>query len=224
MKKVFALLLVVAMLCSFAACSGAVDPEDVRGEQSGNEDPSADAEKEFSLGDTQGLTYENKFIGLGCTLDDGWTFYTDDQINQLNNLTADLAGEEYQEAIKNATVIYDMYAISSNQLDNINVNLEKVDPIKLAVLDITNNYEQIYPTIKQSFENMGYTDVSYEIGKVKIGDKEFASLDTSAQISGIKMYQTIFSVKCNGYLANITITSFQEDTTDAILAKFYKTE
>ncbi len=223
MKKILALILAVAMVFTFAACGG---NEDVRGDQivngsEANDGASVSSDAEFSLGSTDGLTYENKFIGLGCKLDSDWTFYTDDQIKQLNNATADMAGEEFVEAVKNASIVYDMYAVSSNQMDNINVNLEKINSVQLAVLDIAQNFENIFPTLKQTFENMGYTNISYEVGTVKIGNKDFTSLSTTAQINGIKMYQTAIAVKCNGYLANITVTTFNENNVNNIFAKFY---
>lgn len=237
MKRVFALLLVIAILFSFSACTN--NDADIRGEQSTNspstsetqstngsseEETTTPSTEEFSLGSSNGLTYENKFIGIGCTLESGWTFYTDEQIKELNNLATDLAGEEYQEAIKNSTVIYDMYAVSDDQMSNMNVNLEKVNPLTLAVLDIETNYETAYSTLKQAFENVGYTDVTYEIGSVEIAGTEHKCLNISAQISGIAMYETIISIKCNGYLANITVTTLNENTIDSILANFYAVE
>ena len=30
-----------------------------------------------------GITYENKFIGIGCKLDSNWAFYTDEEIKEM---------------------------------------------------------------------------------------------------------------------------------------------
>lgn len=223
MKKILALVLAVAIVFVFTACA---ENKDIRGDQTVNgsiveDNNSASSEAEFSLGSTDGLTYENKFIGLGCELDSGWAFYTDEQIKQLNNVVTDMAGEEYAEAMKNASIVYDMYAVSNNQMDNINVNLEKINAVQLAVLDIAQNFKNVFPTLKQSLENMGYTNISYEVGTLKIGDRDFTSLNTTAQINDINMYQTIIAVKCNGYLANITVTTFNDNNVSDILAKFY---
>lgn len=227
MKKLTALLLALIMLFSFTACNKKIPRDNVRGEQTENtissneEENSATASEEFSAGDTEGLTYENKFIGLGCRLDSNWSFYSDEQIKELNNIATDLAGEEYEKALENADLVYDMYAINSNQTDSINVILEKVSSLQLAALDITENFETIFPTIKQSLENMGYTNVTYEIGSIRIDDREFANLNTVAEINGIKMYQSTIAVKCGGYLANIAVTTFNDNLTASIFDKFY---
>lgn len=215
MKKLLALLMALVMVFTFAACG--TNNGDIRGEQTGGES----SEAEFSLGSASGLTYESKFIGIGCKLDEGWTFYTDAQIKELNNVAEDMAGEEYSEAMKNATVVYDMYAVSGNQTDNISVNLEKANAVQLLTLDIAKNFEAVYPTLKTSLENIGCTDVNYTLGKVTIGGKEFDCMDVTSKINGIAMYQKLVAKKCNGYLANITITTVNEDATDDIIAKFY---
>ena len=184
--------------------------------------PEADVtEPEFSLGAVEGLNYENKFIGIGCNLPSDWTFYTDEQIRELNNLTADLAGEDYVEAMKNASVIYDMYAASKDQFKNINVNLEKVEPIALSMVDLADIFEQNEAMIKQTFENMGYTNITFEHGTVMIENESFACMRSTAQINGIAMYQLCFATKCNGYIANFAITTFNENTVDDILSNFY---
>lgn len=232
MKKLFILLLAVAMVISFAAC-GSTD--DVRGDQIDNtvsDDFSSDndsiasgsQDEQFSLGVVDGLTYENDFIGLGCTLGNDWTFYTDEQIRELNNATIDMAGEDFAELMENATVIYDMYASKNDTFDNINITLEKVDVLQLIGLDIESNYEQLAPTMIQSIENMGYSNVTYEIGTATIGGEEYASFDLTAEIQGVKMYQTSISIKCNGYLANISVTTYEQNKVNDILKNFYLTK
>lgn len=189
--------------------------------QSSQASSSTASKPEFSLGNTKGLVYENKFIGIGCSLDSGWSFYTDEQIKQLNNVASDMAGDAYKEAIKNAQIIYDMFATSSNQLDSININLEKLSALQLAALDITKNYDAQFPTIKQAYENMGYSNIFYETKNISIGSKKIPAMCITAEINGIKLYQKTFSIKCNGYLANASITTYNEDLTEQLISKFY---
>lgn len=221
MKKLFALLLVLVTLLSFAACG--TDDDDIRGDQTGSPSSSATVSSDaaFSAGATSGLTYESKFIGIGCKLNDEWTFYSDEQIRELNNATADLAGDEYKELLENATVIYDMFASHSNQVDNINVNLEKVNPLTLATLDLEKNFEGMFSTMEDTLENIGYTNVQCETDTVKIDGKDFACMNIVSEISGLKMYQTSIAIKCNGYLASITISTFGENKVSDILENFY---
>ena len=178
-------------------------------------------EPEFSLGAVEGINYENKFIGIGCNLPSDWAFYTDEQIREINNLTADLAGEDFEEAMKNASLVYDMYAASKDNLKNINVNLEKVDPIALATIDLADIFEQNEAFIKQSLENMGCSNITFEHGTVNIDGETFNCLRSTYELNGIPMYQIAVAKKCNGYIATFAITSFYENSIDSILDCFY---
>ena len=178
-------------------------------------------EPEFSLGDITGLNYENEFIGIGCNLPADWTFYTDEQIKELNNVAADLAGEEYKEAMENATVVYDMLATSPDMLSNVNINLEKGDPILIAATDLADAFENTLSLTKQSLENMGAVITSTEIGTVTIDGESFTSLRITSEINGFTMCQLIFATKCNGYIAYIGITTTDDAAVQEILDCFY---
>lgn len=229
MKKWITIIMCLMMMFSLIACSDSPSEEEVRGAQTANEETQEEngeesAENEFSLGTTDGLIYENKFIGIGCTLEDSWYFYSDDEIMQLNNYVEDVAGEEYEEIMKDADLVYDMYAISDNQMDNINVNLEKMDKLSLEKLVVEDSLEAGVPIMKDTFSNMGYSSFEAEIDKISIEGKEFTCLSSIGEIDGVKMYQKLFPIKCNGYLANITITTYGEDLVDELVGRFYFVE
>ena len=140
----------------------------------------------------------------------------------MNNATAELAGDTYRQLIENATVFYDMLAMDADELNNINVNLEKLNALQLALLDVAENYKAAVPYMREMFENMGYTDFSSEIVDVILDGETVPAMRTTAQISGIRVYQLMLSVKCDGYLANIAVTTYIEDTTADILSNFYR--
>ncbi len=250
MKKLLTMMLCTLTILSMAACSKAPSEEEVRGEQITKETPAeedssdesakdesatdenvtedatadaeaAETEESFSMGISEGLVYENDFIGLGCALDEGWSFYTDEQIMELNNYTADVAGEEFEEMLENAQVIYDMFAVDENQMNNINVNLEKIDNRLLMSVEVSDIYEQNVPMLKELFNSMGYVNVQSELITVTIGGEEFSGVSLSGEINGLKVYQKSIGVKCVGYLASISVTTYMEDTTDEIFSKFY---
>lgn len=221
---------VVALLLSFALCACA-EPAEPRGEvivnttQSAPETTQATEEPAgLSIGETAGQTYQNAFIGIGCTLPEEWTFYTDEQIRELNAISAELAGEEYQKALEAATVIYDMYVIHDNGMDSINVNLEKINGLYLATLDLKENMENAAGMLEQALGNMGYTDFTYRLATTAIEDEEFVCMDTVSRYDDIIMYQRLISVKCNGYLANITVTTFDENRNDILMESFFLTD
>lgn len=226
MKKAVGIFLLFAWLVTLCGCQN--DDVDIRGKYENDasnfssdapKDTNASTEK-FSLGKTKANVYESDFIGIRYTLDDNWSFYDDKQIKELNKIAVDLAGDEVEKLLEDATIIYDMYASDSDQLNNININLEKVNISQLVELDIAENFKTLMPILKDSFSNMGYENINLEIGKVEVDGKTLDAIHTTAEINGVNMYQTIFQKKCNGYLASMTVTTFFEDTTADLLDNF----
>lgn len=203
------------------ASSDDTSSDDTSSDETSSDDSSSDddssASNDFSIGNVKGRVYVNEFIGICYKLDDGWTFYDDDQIKALNNITMDVVGDELKELLKNAPVVYDMYATDSSQLNNVLVNLEKINPLQLAGLNIAENFKASIPLIKSGFTDMGYTNVNCEVVKVEVDGKNLDALRTTAEIGNIKLYQISVAVKCNGYLACLAATTYYNDTTADLL-------
>ncbi len=197
--------------------------EEVTGEETTDTEVVEDEETTdaFELGTTDGLVYENAFIGLGCTLPSEWTFYSDEEIMELNNYTADVMGEEYEELMKDAQIVYDMYAVDATGMNSINVSLEKIDNRMLAGVDVADIYAQNAAMFVEMYTSMGCTNVVAEPTTFDIGGEEFDGIEISADISGYTLYQKCFGVKCNGYLASIAITAYDSDVTGDIVSNFY---
>lgn len=205
MKRLLLFILSAIMLISLPACSALTAPP----------------EPEFTLGTVNGNVYENAFIGIGCTLGSEWTFFSDEQIKQQNNVAADLAGEEYKEMMEKATIVYDMFASHSNQINTVVVNLEKVDKLQLATLDYESYFESTVAPIKQSLGNMGFTNITHNIGSLKIGSTDFTCLNVNSEVNGFTMYQTIIVIKCNGYLASVTFSGDSPEAIASTVVCFY---
>lgn len=208
------------MLISLSGCFGGNGPDDVRGDISNESTGPNESEPEFSLGKTANNTYNNKFLGLSCTLPAEWVFFTDEQILELNNIVGDILDEEVAERLKNATIIYDMYAAYQTEGSNMNINLEKLSALQLISLDIKQILEASISSIKSTYQNMGYTDTDVAYQKIKVDGKEFDGLKLTAKIQGINFYATIFTFRKGNYLANVTVCSLQTDKCDTILSYF----
>jgi len=221
MKKIIGVLVTVMLM--FTVCGCEPDEADVKGTyENSTENVSLDVEteKEFSTGKVNGNVYKNEFIGISYTLDEGWSFYDEERIRETNEMAMDMAGEEYEKIIREADIVYDMCATDSDQLNNININLEKIDNTQLFSLDIAKNFEAIMPTLEETLTNMGCENINHKIDKVEVDGKKVDALFVTADINGVSMYQTLFQKKCNGYLANITVATFFEDTTLNLIDNF----
>jgi hypothetical protein len=179
----------------------------------------ATTQPEFSIGSSAGNTYKNEFIGIQCALDSNWVFKTDAEIQAINEITMGLVGQEYKDALANAAVIQDMMATHTNGMDTVNVVLEKLSGIYLAVSE-----EQYMNLAKDSAVNalasMGLTIVSSEVAKVQLAGKEHTALVVEANIAGLTIYEYMVVIKCNGYIACVTVATWNENTCLDILSKF----
>lgn len=215
MKKILCLLMVAVMLCGLVACAPD-STDDVRGTVAGGQNN----EEKFSLGQTTNNRYENKFLGLSCTLPSEWVFYTDEEILELNNIAKDAMDEDVVDAIENATIIYDMYASNPNDYSSVNVNLEKHTKAQIAALNLKNVLESQFQAIINTYENMGYTNVEVKYQKITVDGKEFDGAVTTADIAGMTFHSIVFCFKKDRYLANVTVGAMGADKVAAILDCF----
>ena len=103
----------------------------------------------------------------------------------------------------------------------VGVNIEKIDKVELAVLNIKSYLESAVPSIEQSLGNMGFVNITHSIGSVKLGDTDMTCLNVVSSLGEFKMYQTIVAIKCNGYLACITFSGDSTESIDSALSNFY---
>ncbi len=230
MKKILAIILSVLLVFSLTACAG---EDDVRGEinpgsseQSSNNDPKGDqndttgsTEKEFDTGSVSANKYENKFLGISCELGAGWTFMTDEQIRQNNETALGLIGEEYAEAIKNATTFTDMMAVHSNQTDTLNITFEKLTGANLVLTE--EQYVNLSKdSLKSALENMGMTNVTLTTGKETFAGENHPYIEISAQYNGVPVFERVAIVKCQNYMVNIVACTWQTNNCKSILNAF----
>lgn len=244
--KLLALALSTLMVLSLFAACGMLDSDDddddVRGTVSqaaqndtiASQDPAGDTtaaqnitpettgsdEKEFSIGSTATGSYENAFIGIGCALPAGWTFYTDDQIKQQNQATAGMLEEEYAEMISSAAVIYDMMAVDGTG-SSVNVNMEKVNAVALAMLDLEDYLNNNTAMLVDALGSAGITVTETKIVDVDLAGQARKGLWLKCSYSGMDMYEVLTPIKCGSYIANVTVATFGADTTADVIDCFY---
>lgn len=236
MKKLLALILSILMLVSFAACGSSDSDDDVRGDLTDDtsstnstdsndsdldvEDNNSSNSEEFSFGNATGKKYENEYLGIGCELDSEWTFYTDEQIAELNNITTSNLDEVTAEAIENANVIYDMYAITAKQ-DTINVNLEKMSGFGASVIDVDTYIDTALPQLKDAMAQMGVTVVKCEKTSLSFAGQTVGGIAMEISANGVSAYQKMACIKKGKYIAIIGVATYNTDNTDSLLSKFY---
>ena len=212
MKKLLAILLAGVLVFSMTACAG---NEDVSGQIIGNE-----TEIAVSLGKAEGNVYESDFLGIGFNLPEGWSFYTDEQIRELNNLTKDMADDDVAKQLAEARLIHDMYAMDSTG-SSTTIILEKMSAISSTIVDEKTYAASSSRQIPKALESLGFTNVKTSIGSTNLCGNEHVTIDITATSSNGVLYEKVICVNVGQYIACITVTSLDEASTATILANFY---
>ena len=150
----------------------------------------------------------------------GWVFYSEEQIMQLNNFAFDYFDENALEMIQNATIVYDMYAVSQTSGGNVNANLEKIDASLIEKLDLKQTLESQFGVVENAYKNMGASEFSIQYEKITVDGKEFDGMSLSAKISGRTYYTKCFVYKNGTYLVNVTSGAYSESELADIINRF----
>lgn len=220
MKRFLCLFLIIIMLFGFAGCfdDKEVNDDDVRGNITTAKPD--ENESEFSLGGVTNNNYKNDFLGINCSLPSDWTFLSEEEILDINNIVKDNASGDFAEQLKNASVIYDMFASAEGGLKNVNVTLEKKDADLIKNINIKDAIELTFDTIKSTYSEMGYTDVSVNYQKVTVDGKTFDGMRITAKMQGYDFYAVGITFVRGNYLASVTVSSAVTDKTSTILNYF----
>lgn len=215
MKKITAMLLVLVLMLSLCACgeknvSGTVSPQEEQ------------TEVDFQLGVTTGGKYESTFLGIGCSLDDSWSFASQEELAQMIGATAEMFdNEEYAEQMKNTDMFYDMAAAADDGLVNINIIIQNMGLLYGMALSEEKYIEISQEGLEEQLSSAGFTLEGAEAGTVTFAGQERSGLHITCTYQGIAYYCQQVYIKQGNYMSVITLASFFEDDTDSMLDYFY---
>lgn len=211
-KRIFALVLVIALALSLTACSSAG--------KSGSTD-----EKELTLGviDDDNKTYTNEFLGLKCQLDESWDIFDAQQMAQLQGVVADLLSDtDLSEQLNDAGTAQIFYAQAEGGLKTVNIVIENMGILYGSLMDEKEYAEAGVEQIAPAFEGIGLTEINTNITSMKFAGKDHTAITLHGSLGGTDFYETIICYKIGNYIANITAGSYTSDATNDILAMFSK--
>lgn len=226
MKKIISVLLIMVLVFCITSCGepesdvkGSLKTEETNTDNKSNEN-NTNEEVDLSLGLAEGNVYESEFLKIGFNLIEGWTFYTEEQIQQLNNITGDMLDDEIAESIKNADLVYDMYALDTLG-NSVNINLEKLNTVGSAILSEEDYVNASLGSLKDALKSMGFTTVTTEATTVTLAGEDHPAVYVVCANEQLTMYEKIVCKKIGKYMASITIATVMEDNTDTIISQFY---
>ena len=193
---------------------------DKEADKEADQDADMDADKDkVEVGTSKNNTYKNTFAGITCTLGSDWTFMTDAEIKANNELTMDMMGDNYAEAIKNATYFTDMMATHTNGMDTINVVFEKLTGVNQSLTE--EQYANLCKdSTKGALESMGMTKVTITVEKGIFAGEEHNFLAISGEFSGVPVYERLVVLRCGSYAVSVTACTWYADTCKTILDSF----
>ena len=172
------------------------------------------------FGEVKNDTYENGFLGLGCTLE-GWHYYTDEELEKVNQRTKEALLHELDELIDRNIGI--MMAERPDGMQNVNIQLQNVKNYVAIykMMGLAYVAENSLDGFKAMLGGAGYTDVQVGVEEVTVGGQTFTGVKGSYKIGSIPVYFKQLWELRDDYMVTVTATTVQEDTTDEVFAKFF---
>ena len=208
MKKSIAIVLTLCLLLSLGACATKkvveVDPAVLHGNVSGN-------------------TYTNDFLKLQCTLPDGWSFYDEAQIAELNQMTQQvMEGSEIAEAIEKSGQYMDMFFSSADGRCNANLNFQLNDH-KADLFSDEKLFEAMESTVTKQLSDAGMTVNSYNVETLNFCGEEKACIRLEQTVNGLDLTQYILYFRNEtNYYGALTLSCMGDTDVQTLLDCFSK--
>ena len=217
MKKLH-ILLAVLLTMSLLLCGCSDD--DMSMEEAAEANP-------LSLGVVDENGYENKYMGIAFA-PEGWELAGADELQDALAESAELLeGTELEEKLADADQVMAMQGVSPDGMANVNIIYTKLDTTERlanlvvddeAVVDeILNQKDTLiesYASAGLEIEDIIKAEFNY-CGEQRLGTLSYGS------VTGVPCYiLQLYERNLGSYTAAITVTSFQEDTTESVYELF----
>lgn len=178
-------------------------------------------EDAFGAGASDETSYWNETLSIGCTMDENWYFYSDEEIMESVQTTAGQLKDDLAEAIKDAGTMMDMMAVNQETGENVNVNLERLSVANSLLVDETKYVELSLAQLGDALEQMGLTVTDIGQDEMEFAGSKHPCIRLTGTIEDIDLFETLVVVKTGRTVIVVTACSYLEDTTDQILSHFY---
>ena len=222
MKRWFSLTLALALLLCLCGCkeepqvtepTQTAAPTTVPATTAGAKDP--------QMGDFANGTYVNDFLGIRCEVAEGWTVYSDAELAQLNGFVLDtMTDADIVEQLKKSNVAHLFYATVDGGHRSVNVVLENVGVFNGVLMDESMYMSVSVEQLPGALQSMGLTDVTAKAVTVSFAGKTHAAVQVHGMYTGVDFYEKIVCIKTGNYFGLVTVASYNEDETDALLKMF----
>ena len=179
-----------------------------------------------ALGAWEGDTYTNPFLGLGCTLPNGY-HVSEEGILEANQFTKEMLEDDLKTVLKSTQAFVVMAAFADpSGMPNIIIQLSylsrNIEPIiqKTGVAAILPGQ---LSEIRKSYESGGAENLDIHLSTVSIDGRDEAEVIAHYSAGGT-LYSTIEAVLlCDGCLAQLCVTVMGDNEAEALemLSSFF---
>ena len=173
------------------------------------------------LGKIKGDKYENKLLGFGFTLPTGWTFYSDDELREMNDADEDMSLQEYAKQMAEEDVLYVMFAVDAQTGRSVNIVLEKVGYSGPNIKTAEEYMRNSITGLKAAFEELGVESVTAHHIEVSLAGEKVPGVKLTCHLPNGIMYERVLCKRAGDYFVCITIANTGADTPVDILNQFY---
>lgn len=156
----------------------------------------------FARGTKDGNVYTNTSLGFTVTLPKGWAFYTDEQLAEISNMSADLLKDPDILDNMDVTTMYEFMAVDSTTGNNFNMTLEKVS----ALIKMEDWIKALKKQLEAQLSDSMSVTVSDETSEITLGNGTWTVLYTSVTSNGVQMKQYIFCRKMGTTMVSMACT------------------
>lgn len=204
MKRASTLLLALVMVFTLAAIS-----------------PAARAEDSFGTGTIQDNVYWNETMKIGCALDENWYFYSEEEILEVNGMTAEALDGEIAEILESGGTLTDMFAQSMETGANVNVVFERVSLANSLFYNEKSYIEASFATVEDAFAQLGIEDVEFTIQETEFMGETHCSVLITGMYSGVPIYEQVVVVKDGRNFTVVTVFTVLEEELEEVLSCFF---
>lgn len=227
MKKLAAMLMALVMLAATACgqqtqeqTGGTVEPG-VQPEQSaaGQVDTAGGVPE---LGSVSGGVYTNEFAGIGCTLDETWVFYTQEQLAEVNGFFVDgTSDEDMKQLMEDNRSVQDMQAASVDGLMTVSVMFQNMGLLFGSTMSAQEYAELAAKQLPDEMSVYGLEDVTAAVTTAEFAGAERPAVVLTATVQDIPMYELMVCLKEGNYVYCVVLCSYTEDVTAEMAQLFY---
>ena len=171
---------------------------------------------EVSLGTYKDLTYENSFIGAICTLPQGFTYRTAQEILQENSIPEDATAEKTRQLLQEADELLLMEAHREEDDGRISVRAVRKGAHPESV-DVSAWLTRETQSMTSQMTAGGATKVTAEPVELYFATRTEMGMLLTAEKDGQESYGLVLVYEVAGYLVWVTITVPGLDTLDTLL-------